>query len=86
MRQFTDWLAQTGGIPPERDFNTVGSPWRTIEEGIRLYTSWSFDKKTDVFTITDHVTSSDRRPHAYTLLFHLDTTNTVVSTDGRRLR
>ncbi len=40
VRQFTDWFAQTGGIPPERDYNRVGSPWRTIEEGHRLAFSW----------------------------------------------
>ena len=41
VRQFSDWLAQTGGVPPEKGFNTVGSPWRTIEEGLRLLGSWS---------------------------------------------
>ena len=40
VRQFSDWFAQTGGVPPERDFNRVGSPWRTIEEGHRLANSW----------------------------------------------
>ena len=34
VRQFTDWFAQTGGIPPERDYNRVGSPWRTISSFI----------------------------------------------------
>lgn len=40
VRQFSDWFEQTGGIPPEKDFNRVGSPWRTIEEGLRLSGSW----------------------------------------------
>ena len=40
-QQFSDWQKQTGGIPPERDYNVRGSPWRTIEEGIRLMGSWS---------------------------------------------
>ena len=40
VRQFSDWFAQTGGVPPESDFNRVGSPWRTIEEGLRLAGSW----------------------------------------------
>ena len=40
VRQFSDWFAQTGGVPPEEDFNRVGSPWRTIEEGLRLSGSW----------------------------------------------
>ena len=40
VRQFSDWFAQTGGVPPEKDFNSVGSPWRTIEEGLRLLRSW----------------------------------------------
>lgn len=39
-RQLSDWLAQTGGVPPEKEYNRVGSPWRTIEEGIRLFSSW----------------------------------------------
>ena len=39
-RQLEDWLDQTGGVPPEKDFNVVGSPWRTIEEGLRLKGSW----------------------------------------------
>ena len=39
-RQFEDWLSQTGGVPPEKGYNTVGSPWRTIEEGLRLMNSW----------------------------------------------
>ena len=40
-QQFSDWLKQTGGIPPERGYKNRGSPWRTIEEGIRLMGSWS---------------------------------------------
>jgi hypothetical protein len=40
--QLTSWLDQTGGIPPEKDYNKAGSPWRTIEEGLRLMTSWSY--------------------------------------------
>lgn len=52
VRQFTDWMEQTGGVPTEgaprekrrstfeQDYNAVGSPWRTIEEGIRLSGSW----------------------------------------------
>jgi len=39
-RQFSDWYAQTGGVPPESGYNRVGSPWRTIEEGYRLAHSW----------------------------------------------
>jgi len=40
VRQLTDWLDQTGGVPPAKDWNSVGSPWRTIEQGIRLMGSW----------------------------------------------
>ena len=40
VRQFSDWFAQTGGVPPESGYNRVGSPWRTIEEGLRLSGSW----------------------------------------------
>ena len=40
-QQSSDWLKQTGGIPPERGYNRAGSPWRTIEEGVRLMGSWS---------------------------------------------
>ncbi len=40
-QQFSDWLKQTGGVPPERGYNDRGSPWRTIEEGVRLMGSWS---------------------------------------------
>ncbi len=39
-QQLEDWLAQTGGVPPETGYNSVGSPWRTIEEGLRLFGSW----------------------------------------------
>lgn len=39
-RQLEDWLAQTGGVPAENGYNGVGSPWRTIEEGLRLMNSW----------------------------------------------
>lgn len=38
--QLRDWLDQTGGVPPEKGYNGVGSPWRTIEEGIRLMGPW----------------------------------------------
>ena len=38
--QLVSWLDQTGGVPPEADYNGVGSPWRTIEEGLRLMGSW----------------------------------------------
>lgn len=40
-RQFADWLEQTGGVPPESGYNGRGSPWRTIEEGLRLLDSWN---------------------------------------------
>lgn len=40
-RQFADWLEQTGGVPPESGYNNRGSPWRTIEEGLRLLDSWN---------------------------------------------
>lgn len=40
-RQFADWLKQTGGVPPEAGYNDRGSPWRTIEEGLRLLDSWN---------------------------------------------
>ena len=40
-RQMRDWLDQTGGVPTEKGYNGVGSPWRTIEEGIRLMGSWT---------------------------------------------
>ena len=39
-RQLEDWLDQTGGLPPETGYKAVGSPWRTIEEGLRLLGSW----------------------------------------------
>lgn len=44
-----------------------------------------FDKKADAFTVTDDVSSADGEEHVYEILFQLDTTNTVVSSDGRRL-
>lgn len=34
--QLADWLDQTGAVPPEKNYNAHGSPWRTIEEGLRL--------------------------------------------------
>ena len=40
-RQLEDWLVQTGGVPAEKGYNGVGSPWRTIEEGLRLTGSWA---------------------------------------------
>ena len=41
VRQLTDWLAQTKeGVPPESGYNGIGSRFRTIEEGIRLMSSW----------------------------------------------
>jgi hypothetical protein len=40
-QQLSDWLTQTGGVPPETGHSSVGSPWRTIEEGLRLLGSWS---------------------------------------------
>ena len=36
--------------------------------------------------MTDFVNSADGKAHDYELLFHLDTTNTIVSADGRMLR
>lgn len=40
-RQLTDWLDQTNdGTPPESEYNTPGSLFRTIEEGLRLFGSW----------------------------------------------
>ena len=44
-----------------------------------------FDKKTDKFVITDDVRSVDGQEHDCSVLFQLDTTNTVVSADGKRL-
>ena len=38
--QLRDWLDQTGGVPAEKGYNGVGSPWRTIEEGLRLMYAW----------------------------------------------
>ena len=38
--QLRDWLDQTGGVPPESGYNGKGSPWRTIEEGLRLLDAW----------------------------------------------
>lgn len=38
--QLRDWLDQTGGVPPESGYNVMGSPWRTIEEGLRLMDAW----------------------------------------------
>ena len=38
--QFADWIGQTGGVPSESGYNEVDSPWRTIEEGLRLSRSW----------------------------------------------
>ena len=46
----------------------------------------TFDKKRDVFTICDVAESADGKEHDYTLLFQLDTTNVVVSADGRHVR
>ena len=40
-RQFAGWIKQTGGVPPESGYNGRGSPWRTIEEGLRLLDSWN---------------------------------------------
>lgn len=40
-QQLSDWLMLTGGRPPARNYNVRGSPWRTIEQGIRLMGSWS---------------------------------------------
>lgn len=40
-RQLEDWLDQTGGVPPDKGYQAVKSPFRTIEEGIRLMDSWS---------------------------------------------
>lgn len=40
-RQFAGWIEQTGGVPPESGYNERGSPWRTIEEGLRLLDSWN---------------------------------------------
>ncbi len=45
-----------------------------------------FDRRADLFTVTDEVQSANDAEHEYTLLFHLDTTNAVVSADGRSLR
>ena len=45
-----------------------------------------FDRRADAFTVTDEVASADGAEHEYTLLFQLDTTNVVVSADGRCLR
>jgi len=39
-RQLEEWLDQTGGVPPEKNYNGPDSPFRTIEEGIRLMTTW----------------------------------------------
>lgn len=38
--QLESWLDQTGGVPPEKGYNITGSPWRTIEQGLRLMGSW----------------------------------------------
>lgn len=38
--QLGDWLDQTGGVPAEEGYNGCGSPWRTIEEGLRLMDAW----------------------------------------------
>ena len=39
--QLESWLDRTGGVPPDTGYNAVGSPWRTIEEGIRLMSTWA---------------------------------------------
>ena len=44
-----------------------------------------FDKKNETFIVTDTITSLDGKAHDYELLFHLDTTNTVLSAAGRHL-
>lgn len=44
-----------------------------------------FDRKTDRFVITDDIKSVDGKEHDCAILFQLDTTNTVVSADGKRL-
>ena len=46
----------------------------------------TFDKTRDVITICDVAESADGKEHDYTLLFQLDTTNVVISADGRRVR
>jgi len=38
--QLAGWLDQTGGVPSEKDYNGPDSPWRTIEEGLRLMSFW----------------------------------------------
>ena len=40
--QLEGWLDQTGGVPPEENYSPyqADSPWRTIEEGIRLMSRW----------------------------------------------
>ena len=45
-----------------------------------------FDKVRDEVTIRDAGESADGKEHEYTLLFQLDTTNVVVTADGRRVR
>ncbi len=45
-----------------------------------------FDKVRDEVTIRDAGESADGKEHEYTLLFQLDTTNVVISADGRRVR
>ena len=45
-----------------------------------------FDKRSDVFTVTDTIEAKDGRTHDYDLLFQLDTTNAVVTADGRGVR
>ena len=44
-----------------------------------------FDKKADLFVITDDIKSVDGKEHDCAILFQLDTTNMVVFADGKRL-
>ena len=44
-----------------------------------------FDKSADEFSVADFVESADEKEHSYTLLFQIDSTNVVLSADGRTL-
>lgn len=44
-----------------------------------------FDRQSDTFTITDTIDAKDGVSHNYELLFQLDTTNAVVSADGKHV-
>lgn len=73
--QLGDWLKQTGGVPPETGYNDAGSPWRTIEEGLRLLGSWpaAYDAFAGSPAFTDELKArfvAAQRAQAHHLMAH----------------